>query len=64
MDIHPCLEWDPNPRSQCSKTFRMLDRAATVIGNIVNLFRLDKQMTQKMYIHSPASIQFVCLAIR
>jgi hypothetical protein len=29
---HPCLEWDSNPVFERGKTFRALDRAATVIG--------------------------------
>jgi hypothetical protein len=30
---HPCLQWDSNPRSQCSSgRRRSIDRAATMIG--------------------------------
>jgi hypothetical protein len=52
---HPCLEWDSNPRFQCSmggKTVHALDRAATAIG------RLDNGVTSAIaFVYTVTNVQ-------
>jgi hypothetical protein len=46
-NTHPCLEWDLEPRSQCSSGRRhALDRAATLIGvkwDYTSIIRITKR---------------------
>jgi hypothetical protein len=47
---HPCLEWNLNPRFQCSSGRRQvhaLDRAATVFGSDLNT---EKILIKKIYL--------------